>query len=358
MTNIKDCIIDYKEGMQITEPCIIRGLPSDVYHSIMGLSTSGIKMLLDCPALYFDKYLSGTYIEEEKACYKIGKACHTLILEGAEVFYSTYWHNPYKNLTKEEIFRILWGKLLDSEKHLRFARLMDMQNEEKRLLKFCKNDLIDELLKFDRIKKNEIELDSNELNQVVSVSRAINDNKYAKNAFSQEGESELSLFWQDEETGIWLKCRPDFLPYDCLDVPDYKTCASSEPEKFSSDFIKLHYYVQAAQYRTGIYEVTKHLLGEPIEVNNFFFVAQEKKRPFITQVFLPEMNIVDYGVKAVRKALEIYQESQAKEIWRTYSDGIITISLEMKPEDLAGNFDETENVVYLPRWTDAQLAKY
>ena len=82
------------------------------------------------------------------------------------------------------------------------------------------------------------------------------------------------------------------------------------------------------------------------------------KTAFITQVYLPEMNIVDYGVKAVRKALEIYQESQEKEIWRTYSEGIITISLEMKPDDLAGNYDENENVVYLPRWADGQLAKY
>ena len=46
---IKDLIIDYKEGMEIKPPCIIRGMPQKVYHSIEGLSNSGLKMLLDCP---------------------------------------------------------------------------------------------------------------------------------------------------------------------------------------------------------------------------------------------------------------------------------------------------------------------
>ena len=83
---IKDLIIDYKEGMEIKPPCIIRGMPSDVYHSIEGLSNSGLKMLLDCPARYYFKYLSGEYEAKEKPSFKIGKACHTYTLEGQEVF--------------------------------------------------------------------------------------------------------------------------------------------------------------------------------------------------------------------------------------------------------------------------------
>lgn len=340
ITSIKNKIIDYTEGMQITKPCIIRGMPDDIYHSTIGLSTSGLKMLLECRAIYFDKYLSGTYIEEEKACYKIGKACHKYILEGAEAFEKTYWFNPFGKMVKADLIKEL----------------------EQRKINFNKNDknetFIELLLNADKIERKEIELDSNELNQVVGMARAINSKKIAKNAFSQKGESELSIFWQDEETGLWLKCRPDFLPYDCKNIPDYKTCASAKPEKFSSDFINLGYYIQAAQYRAGVYEVTKYLFDEPIEVDNFFFVAQEKKRPFITQVYLPEMNIVDYGVKAVRKAINIYLECQEKGVWETYSEGIITISLDIKPEELAGNFDPDENIIYLPRWADSELMKY
>lgn len=340
MDGIKKIIKDYKPNMKITKPCIIRNMPDAVYHSTIGLSTSGLKLILDCPATYFDKYLSGTYIEEEKPCYKIGKACHKYILEGAEAFNKIYWLNPFCKMVKDDLKAEL----------------------AKRKIKFNPKDknetFIELLLIADNIERKEIELDNNELNQIVGVSRAIYNDKHAKNAFSQEGESELSLFWIDEETGEWMKCRPDFLPYDCLNIPDYKTCTSAKPEKFSSDFINLGYYIQAAQYRTGIYEVTKYLLNEPIEVKNFFFVAQEKKRPFITQVYLPEMNIVDYGYKAIRKAINIFLECQQAEVWQTYSDGIITISLDIKPEELAGNYDTEENIVYLPRWVDSELTKY
>lgn len=332
--SIKSKIIDYKEGMKITKPCIIRGMPNEVYHSSIGLSTSGLKMLLDCPAKYFYKYLSGEYEAKEKPHFKIGKACHCYILEGQKEFERIYWHNPYAKMTKE-----------------------DLNNE---LVKMgytvfktaTKDKLMQEILELNGITQKEVELDSNELNQVIGVSRAINNNKYAKSAFSQDGESELSLFWQDEESDLWLKCRPDFLPYDCKLVPDYKTCQSANPNTFYGDFIKYGYHVQAAQYRTGIKSVTG------IDVESFFFVAQEKEPPFITQVYLPDMHIVDYGVKAVKKALSLYQECQQKGFWDTYSDGIITMSLDLKPDDVLGNYDASENIAYAPYWVDKELTKY
>ena len=51
----RDLIIDYEEGMEIKPPCIIRGMSVEVCfnHSIEGLSNSGLKMLLDCPARYY-----------------------------------------------------------------------------------------------------------------------------------------------------------------------------------------------------------------------------------------------------------------------------------------------------------------
>jgi len=45
--------IDYKEDMEISEPCIIRGMPNEIYHKTPGLSNSGLKTLIDCPAKYY-----------------------------------------------------------------------------------------------------------------------------------------------------------------------------------------------------------------------------------------------------------------------------------------------------------------
>lgn len=372
MQNIKDLIIEYKENMEITEPCIIRGMPSDVYHSTIGLSTSGLKMLLDCPAKYYYKYLSGEYEPKEKPCFKIGKACHTYILEGAEVFEATYWHNPYKNMLKADILNLLRerckllfssdlkfmplngrSKLFNYKRLMRYiTKMFNKYGKNKSIKDYNVSDLMPILFILDGLDTRGIELDSNELNQVIGVGRAINNNKFAKNAFSQKGESELSIFWVDKETGLWLKCRPDFLPYDCKDIPDYKTCTSANPNTFYGDFIKFGYHVQAAQYRTGVKAVTG------IGVESFFFVAQEKEAPFITQVYLPDMDIVNYGDKAVRKAINLYQECIEKGFWDTYSDHIIEMSLMPKPDDLIGNFDVDNAIAYAPRWVDSELLKY
>lgn len=333
---IKDLIIDYKEGMEIKPPCIIRNMPSEVYHSIEGLSNSGLKMLLDCPARYYFKYLSGEYEAKEKPSFKIGKACHTYILEGQEAFKNTYWHNPYSDYTKKEIVRILQEKF----------------GYDCTIEKYLLADLMEMLLVSEGIEAKEIHLTKNELNQVIGTARAIKSNKHALAAFSQKGESELSIFWKDKDTGVLLKCRPDYLPYDCKLVPDYKTASSVNPNTFYGDFIKFGYHVQTAMYKEGIKAVTG------IDVESFFFVAQEKEPPYITQVYLPDEAIITYGFKAVRKAIETYLECLEKGFWDTYTSHIIQMSLEPRPEDLPVNFDKDTGICYAPYYVDSILAQY
>lgn len=365
-------IIDYQKGMKIKPPCIIRGMPSEVYHSIEGLSNSGLKMLLDCPARYYYKYLSGEYEPKEKPHFKIGKACHKYILEGAGAFQQEYWHNPYRDYTKSELLEILKDKcrllfspdlkympLKGRSKIFNYPKLMrlvkSLQNKygiNKSLKDYIIADLYKILFVLDNITSNGIELTKNELNQVISTARAIKANKHALAAFSQKGESELSLFWIDEETGVLLKCRPDFLPYDCKLVPDYKTTFSVNPNTFFGDFIKYGYHIQSAMYEDGIKAVTG------IKVDEFFFVAQEKEAPFITQVYVPDTNIIEFGYKGMRKAINKYVECKEKGFWDTYSNHIIQMSLMPRPEDLSTNFDEDTGICYAPYFIDSILAAY
>jgi hypothetical protein len=330
---IKDLIIDYRDDLVIKEPCIIRGMPDDVYHKSRGLSRSGLKLLLDCPAKYYYKYISGEYEYKEKPSFKIGKAAHKFVLEGKEAFESTYWHNPFSDLKKAEIEKILL------EKH---------NYSEKRLL----SDQMYRLLDFEGIAQKKIELSQSELNMVVGLARSIKSNPTANAAFKQDGESELSIFWIDEKTGLWLKCRPDFLPYNCKLVPDYKTTSSAKPENLWTSFIDYGYHLQAAMYKLGIYAVTG------LEVENFFFVMQEKEPPYISQIFVPDEMMVIQGEKQMRYAIDRYVECKETGIWQAYSDKIIQLSLEPRPEDLSSNFDAENGTAYAPAWVDSALLKY
>ena len=199
-------IIDYQEGIKIKEPCIIRGMPSEVYHKTPALSNSGLKTLINCPAKYYYKYLSGEYEAKEKPYFKIGKAAHKYILEGREAFEKEYWHNPYSELKKEDLIKIL--------------KDFDYDDSIKKMLV---TDLMKLVLEKAGIEPKENHLTASELNQIICMARAINADKKAHNALSQKGEAELSIFWQDDKTGVWLKCRPDYLPYDCKNIPDQRS---------------------------------------------------------------------------------------------------------------------------------------
>lgn len=328
-------IKNYKEGMTIQAPCAIRGMPIDVYHKHPALSESGLKTLLDCPARYYYKYLSGDYEPKEKPSFKIGKACHKYILEGEDAFYKEYWHNPYSEYTKPEILRILKEKFnYDAPKTTLVSDLMDI------------------LLKSDGIERKPIHLNQNELNQVIGTARAIKNNKKAYNAFHQKGESEISLFWIDEETGLMLKCRPDFLPTNHKLVPDYKTCQSVNPEIFYGDFIKYGYHIEAAMYMAGI----KAVFNDDVET--FFFVAQEKEPPYITQVYVPDDAIVTYGDKAVRLGINKFIECQQKGFFGTYSESVIEMTIAPKPDEMIGNYDRENSICYAPYWVDREILKY
>ncbi len=329
-------IINYKEGMKIKKPCAIRNMPIDVYHAHPALSESGLKILLDCPARYYYKYLSGEYEAKEKPSFKIGKACHKYILEGEKAFCQEYWHNPYSELTKIELVRLLQDKF----------------GYDCSISKYPVFDLMQLLLDNEGIEPKDIHLNKNELNQVIGTARAIKANKKAYSAFHQKGESEISLFWQDEETGVWLKCRPDYLPADHKLVPDYKTCTSVNPEIFYGEFIKYGYHIQAAMYTKGIKAVFDD------DVDTFFFVAQEKEPPYITQIYMPDSDIILYGDKAVRLAIEKFVDCKDKGLWGTYSNDVIEMSLAPKPDDLLSNFDKENGVCYAPYWVDKEILKY
>lgn len=324
----------YKEGMKMTYPCAIADMPSEVYHAHKGLSNSGLKMLLDCPARYYYKYLSGEYEAKEKPHFKIGKAAHCYILEGSKAFQEKYWHNPYENLLKDDVIKILNDNGYEDTKGKKVDEL--------------KETLLDVM----GVQKREIELTDNELNQVVSLARAINQNPLAKGAFSQKGKSEVSLFWRDERTGIILKCRPDWLPDNHINVPDYKTCQSVNPATFYSDFIKYGYHIQSAMYQEGI----KAVFGD--EVESFFFVAQEKEPPYISQVYLCDSTITLYGKKAMNFGIDRYIECKEKGLWETYSDKVIQMSIEPKPEELPTNYDRENSICYAPAYLDNLLSKY
>lgn len=112
------------------------------------------------------------------------------------------------------------------------------------------------------------------------------------------GLKENTLIWRDENTGLWLKARPDNLVTHpsvgvCLDV---KTTADLMPEAFARQCVNLDYDLSAAMYLEGLQAVFRRDF-------DFMFLAVEKTAPFGRALYGAPSEMIERGKRRLRIAL-------------------------------------------------------
>ncbi len=275
---------------KISSDCIIDGMPSEKYHGepciTPSISSSGLRKIIhDCPAIYwYNSNLNPSRpAQATKSAFEIGKAAHDYLLlkDDFYLFNTVLNFDDYRtNVAKE-------------------AR--DKAKAEGKTV----------LLK-------------KEFEPIKEMLESIKKHPFAMNAF-KEGKPEQSIFWKDAETGVMCKCRPDFLPNDRRDVPDYKTAPSANPVEFKKSFFKFGYDQQAAWYAEGIEIVTG------VRPENFFFVVQAKTPPYLVTCMTVDQEVINYGSMLNRKALRIFADCLEKDEWPGYSNQVESITSEDVP---------------------------
>lgn len=134
------------------------------------------------------------------------------------------------------------------------------------------------------------------------------------------GEAELSYFWQDKDTGLVCRCRPDFLRGGNI-IVDIKTTADAEPKAFSKQIANLNYHLSAAFYLDGVTAVT----GE--KYDKFIIIAVEKEPPYGVSVHLLDEGTIDAGRFLYKKALKKLKECKDKDEWQGYPDEILSTAI-------------------------------
>lgn len=120
------------------------------------------------------------------------------------------------------------------------------------------------------------------------------------------GKVEQSLIWQDEETGIWLKARPDVIPTHTGDFADLKIVADISDDGIQRNMANFGYHRQAALVLEGAHKVLKFplRLREPGEEGmSFTFVFVESKRPHCVEIVTLRSADIEAGMAENRMAL-------------------------------------------------------
>ena len=135
------------------------------------------------------------------------------------------------------------------------------------------------------------------------------------------GKSEQSFFATELETGLDVKCRPDFILDDLSLIFDLKTTTDASPKGFQKSLVSFRYFVQAAWYL----DVVEMATGKRPE--GFLFVAVEKQRPFSVGVYMADQAMIDLGRQHAMEDLRNIAKWKAEDNFPGYSDRVEMISL-------------------------------
>ena len=247
----------------------IRELTNEEYHACEGISASAIKVLLKCPQIFHYKYILGNRDEETKAM-RIGTALHTLILE------------PHLFLNNHAILDSVprkGSKNYDAMMDLCGDKTWVHKDEHAELLEMAKS--LKAYEKFDLI-------------------------------FSRDGKAEQSIFWEDEDTGILLKSRPDFINYKVEIIFDLKTASDASRSEFSKSKMNYGTYIQAYMQQAAVEAIT----GKKCPVVH---VVVEKNAPYPVACYQVTEAELGMGEFQLKKALQYYSDCERIGRWRGYT---------------------------------------
>lgn len=246
---------------------------NEAYHKSVGLSCSGLKQLAKTPAHY---RASRERDEDETDSQRVGTLTHMAILE-PERF-------------AREVIKIEGHR---GKTDVKAA----IAEAESRGLYVCKPE------EFDGAQR---------------MADAIFKQQSAYKLMTG-GKPEQSVRWRDKETGVLLKCRPDYLRADGV-IVDVKTYDDLSDASVQRQIMKMRYHWQSSFYLAGV----KEALGFDTKMFAHLFVDT---KAFVARVVVLDDASLEKAEFEMRPLIQKYAESLKADQWVGYPDEIATVSL-------------------------------
>lgn len=132
------------------------------------------------------------------------------------------------------------------------------------------------------------------------------------------GYSECSIFWIDEDTGVYCKARPDHVhPVDkhTVRLLDLKTTADESPSGFGRQAARMGYHRQTAHYKCGFETATG------MKVQEFVIGAVTNVPPVLAVPYILPDDLAEQARDERRELLELYARCQRENEWPSYGKG-------------------------------------
>jgi hypothetical protein len=140
--------------------------------------------------------------------------------------------------------------------------------------------------------------------EMMAMVTSLDADPLAKEIFNEPGEVELTLVWNDDETGLLCKARLDKISRDR--ITDLKT--TPDLSAFTRAMARYGYHRQGAHYRNG----WSTLNGECLD---FWIAAVEKSPPFCVQAAPVHEDSIESGELKRRELLRLLADCMDSDKW-------------------------------------------
>ena len=272
---------------------IYSDLDIEKYHSVEGISRSGLMRFDITPSHYWNSYLNPNRPKSEPTEAMIfGNAFHTFVLE-THLFGDRYVIEPEHRLLKD--LKYEYG---DANGKIKFEKQ--------------KLDYEDFLLK----SASKIVLNRKQVDTLTGMYQSLKNHAQGM-ALIEGGRIEHSIFWNEAHTGELIKTRPDVWQ-DGFTV-DLKTIQAADERSFVKAMVSHGYHLQAAMNREGIREQT----GKDIKSHTF--VCVEKTFPYPVAVYILDITALDFAHVKFKKLITDFSECKRNNVWPGYPSKIISL---------------------------------
>jgi len=276
------------------KPGIYANIPIDQYHSGPGISKSQLDLINTSELHYAEQVILKRRTAPTPSMI-LGSAVHCAVLE-PHLFETQYCHD---------------GEL-DS--------INGRTTEGKKLKE-----------QFYQINAGKIVLSYDQFSKVMMIRNSILSHPKVKHLLKpSEGLAESSAYWENRETGLLCRCRPDFLRTADDIILDVKTTTDASVDEFTRQLGSYRYHVQGAFYLEGASLATGN------QYNHFLFIAAETKPPYGVAVYRLNDAAIEKGREVYKKDLEKFVKAQERlerfkinpsEQWLGFSEEIEDISI-------------------------------
>jgi hypothetical protein len=249
------------------------------------ISASGLKKIKVSPAHFKDE-------EEEPAesteAMLFGSAYHSFVLEPKK------FENEYYVFNDSAICEALIGEGFKSPRSTKAYK--EWQESEMRIIGDKKVITKDD---FTRISEMREKLMRHPYAKML-LSNGVNEQGYMG-----EIETEAGM--------ISVKFKPDHVNENKKFIVDLKTTFDASADGFSRHAAELSYHIQAALYA----DLMERVSGDD-RPYTFFFIAQEKKKPYAFNIFESSAQFISQGRFEYEMLLQLYKYCQDNNTWPGY----------------------------------------